>query len=116
MCYGCYEEYGKPELVTPEIRRASELCRQLYEFSCVGGNCHIVTDDWNLEDHHIAFCVDQVAAGGWFDERTGETHNDDPAQLAVEKELLNLLLPMSIAERASALAMWDEFFKPSEPL
>ena len=26
---------------------------------CTGGNLHIVTDDGNLEDHHIKWCLDR---------------------------------------------------------
>lgn len=113
MCYGCYEEYGSPAIVTDATKRVAELCGQLYEIAPVGGNCHIVTDDWNLEDSHIEFCRQQVANGGWPDELTGENYNYDPAQLAIERELLELMAPMSEAERASALGIWDGFVKLS---
>ena len=115
MCFGCYEDAGKPVIVTPATRRVAALCKRLYELSGVGGNCHIVTDDWNLQDSGIAFCRQQVANGGGGDERTGQRHNDDPKQLAVERELLELMAPMSEAERASALALWAGYFKAPDP-
>jgi len=33
-----------------------------------GGPLHIVTDDYNVEDHHLDFCADQLAGGSWPDE------------------------------------------------
>lgn len=112
MCSGCYEEAGSPRIDTPQIRRVVKLCEQLYAFAPVGGNCHIVTDDWNIEDSHIEYCQRQVAEGGWLDWRTGKHYNNNPAQLAIEKELLDLMRPMSEAERASALGMMWGYFSP----
>lgn len=112
MCEGCYYEYGAPKLITAEIARAADLVSQLYEIAPVGGNCHIVTDDWNLEDSDIEFCQRQVANGGWFDERTQTQYNNDPSQLAIEGELLELMRAMSLAERASALGLEAGYFKP----
>jgi hypothetical protein len=107
MCYGCYvDEFGSPTIVNEATKRVAELCRQLYEISAVGGNCHIVTDDWNLEDENIRFCLDYwERAGGWQDEVL------DPKRRAIEKELLDLMIPMSEAERASALGIWEGFVK-----
>lgn len=52
MCYGCYEEAGKPAIVNDKIKKAAELVKNLYkQDGCgAGGYAHIVTDDWNLED------------------------------------------------------------------
>jgi hypothetical protein len=105
MCYGCYEEAGKPTIVTDAIRQCAALIKRLYAMpsGCAGGNCHIVTDDWNLEDHSIKFCSGQVDAGGWVD-RT------DPEQLKIERQILDLMAPMSEAERASALGLEAGYF------
>lgn len=98
MCYGCYEEFGKPSVISPETLRVADLCKQLYEFAPSGGDCHIVTDDWNLEDGNIRFCQEQLAHSQYGVE-----------QLAIERELLELMVPMSVGERASALGLWEHY-------
>ena len=92
-----------PNVQTEEIRRVAGLIAQLYEYNGVGGNAHIVTDDWNLETDHIEFCLEQVAVN---------PHGYCAAQLAIEKDLLEAMLKMSEDERASALALHDGFYEP----
>lgn len=96
MCYGCWAERGKPSKVTPEIIAAADAVKRLYEFSCVGGAAHVVTDDWNIEAHHIDSCI-KHAKDHWSDEIPG----------AVEAALdaLHLLRKLKINERATALAL-----------
>lgn len=105
MCYGCWEEMGKPSDVTPEIDRAAALVRRLYDLpeGAAGGNLHIVTDDWNLEDEHVLWCRDQVVriASG----KVEEFDFTDPQQIAVERELIDLLMPMTEAQRGTVLAL-----------
>ena len=96
MCHGCYEEYGAPTLDTPAIRRAAAAVERLYETHGAGGFMHIVTDDWNLEDEHVAFCGSVRCV-----EILGREMDE------CERECFNALEPLSIKERASALAMAD---------
>jgi hypothetical protein len=115
MCCGCYMEYGSPTLESPEIWKGVDLVKQLYEFTGAGGNCHIVTDDWNLEDHSIEFCLNEVSNGGFADEYG---YIDSPEQLKVEREILDLMKSMSLDERASMMGLVDGCFtsaKLSEP-
>ena len=107
VCYGCWVEYGSPTLHDDRIARAAALAAEVYEHNAVGGNLHIVLDDWNLEDHNIDYCLEQIGRGGW-------EGRDDPAQLAVERECGELLRALTEDERASALALWEGFFKPGE--
>lgn len=95
LCSGCWESYGSPELDSPEIQACRELIEELYRFpeGGVGGNLHIVTDDWNIEDGNLEFCRDQV-----LDESYGT-----PDQREVELQILDLMDRMSLAERASVL-------------
>ena len=97
MCYGCWEKGGRPELDSPAIRRAVELMGKVYEFSGVGGNLHIVLDDWNIDDDDLDWCEQAVSEGG----RYG---NHDPEQLAAERECLNALRALTMEERHSAMA------------
>ena len=107
MCRGCWEEYGSPEIKTEATRAAAKLAERVYEFSCVGGNLHIVLDDWNIEDENIAWCrerINRIRSG------TIEQYDDtDPQQLEAEDACLKALEPMTLEERASALAIWDQF-------
>ncbi len=41
------------------------LIQKVYEFSCVGGHLHIVTDDFNVHDSDLKFCSDLIDAGGY---------------------------------------------------
>jgi hypothetical protein len=54
MCQGCWTEYGAPTIDSPAIRETADLIKRLRaEFSEVGGDLHIIIDDWNLKDRHI---------------------------------------------------------------
>jgi hypothetical protein len=108
MCYGCWQEMGKPAMRSPSIEEAAQKIERLYdEFCCDGGNLHVVTDDWNLEDCYVQFCkqtVDRILTGKI------ERYDDiNPPQVALEKEVLDLLMPMSEAERGAALALANQY-------
>lgn len=59
MCYGCWEEEGSPAIVDDKTKAAAKLIEELYEHHCSGGYLHIVTDDYNLKQHNIDWCVDR---------------------------------------------------------
>jgi len=102
MCMGCYEKYGSPSIVNEKTERAAELIGRVYEWNAVGGNAHIVLDDWNLEDEHVAWCREHIS--------TSDGYNDYPEeQLIAERECLAFLADLSLDERASALALYYEF-------
>ena len=120
MCYGCWEEEGKPTIDTPAVRAAAAAVAEVYEHACTGGNLHIVLDDWNLEDSSLAFCDAYIARGGHPDDpdhspsytRYKLEHPDSPEQLAAERRCHDLLKALSVKERASALALNDRFWQP----
>ena len=106
MCRGCWEEAGKPAMVTPAIFAAVASVKRVFDLHCMGGNLHIVIDDWNLEDDHLAFCRSAVSRGlrgDW----------PDLPLLASEMDCLNHLEPMSEQERASVLARYSGFTEDS---
>ena len=118
MCHGCWVEEGKPAIDTPAIRAAAAAVAEVYEHSCVGGNLHIVLDDWNLEDGSLAFCDAQIARGGhpddpehspWYTKEKLE-NPDSPEQLAAERRCCDLFKALTVEERASALAFYDGFW------
>lgn len=49
MCRECWESYGGPR-VTREIINAAELITAVYQENAVGGNLHVIIDDWNIDD------------------------------------------------------------------
>lgn len=88
MSYGYYVEYGEPTLDTPAIRQAAALI----SFTNHYGALHIVVDDWNIEDHHLQWCLD---------------HEDAKAS---EKQLMRMMLALTLEERASAMAIAEGYW------
>lgn len=88
MCYGCWEEEGKPQIATIEVGTLAMLLQGASEF----GALHIFVGDWNCDDEHLKFCRDHDEA----DEG--------------EKALCEMALLMSYEERVSALALADNYW------
>lgn len=109
MCYECWMDLGKPRMRTPQIERCAGLVRKLYECSPVGGNLHIITDDWNLEDEHIEMCREYMAAIPEGAETEYQDAEDYAKQLRIEREIINLMTPMNEEERGAVLALQDGF-------
>jgi hypothetical protein len=122
MCYGCWEEAGKPQIDNARVRAAVSLIEDVYQHSCVGGNLHIVLDDWNVEDGNLEFCSQCIDAAGVMP--LGENppefhvrfnsekrkHPDPPDQLAAERACCDAFKAMSETERLSALALSDGYW------
>lgn len=103
MCESCWIDYGSPAIVTDKTLQAADLIAAVYCYSLVGGNAHIVLDDWNLEDEHVMFCMEEVRSNqfGYSDE-----------QIEAELKCLLALYDMSsVDERASALAIFQGFVR-----
>ena len=121
MCHGCWVEEGQPVVDTPTVRAAAKAIAEVYEHSCVGGNLHIVLDDWNLEDDSLAFCDGCIKRNGLMDPEhykrfpNDRREEDSPEQLAAERRCHDLFAAMTVPERASALALYDGFWKVSSP-
>jgi len=86
MCHGCYEEAGSPK-PTPEARALGLRLRDVDPF----GGCHIVREDWNLEDSNIDFCIAH--------------HSTTDA----EREVMVALKALPEDQRAAAMAVADEY-------
>lgn len=86
MCYGCYEEAGKPK-PEAEALRLGPLLREVNPF----GGCHIVVEDWNLEEEHIDFCI------------------NEPRTTSIERELMFQLKALPEDQRYAALAVRDNY-------
>jgi hypothetical protein len=104
------------------VRAAAAAIAEVYEHSCVGGNLHIVLDDWNLEDGNLEFCDGCITGAGQMplEPDAHEAHQrynrekrdnpDPPEQLAAERRCHDLLKVLTEEERASALALNDGFW------
>lgn len=122
MCYGCWEEAGKPQIDNARVRAAVPLIQAVYEHCPVGGNLHIVLDDWNLEDGNLEFCSQTIDGAGvmplgenpadfhvrYNDEK--RANPDPPEQLAAERACCDAFMAMTEDERSSALALCDGFW------
>ena len=89
---------------TPEVLAAVSLVKEIYAYNDEGANAHIVTDDGNVEDDHIQWCLDNLAENH---------HKSTPEQLAIERRCLEAMLALDGKnERLSVLAIWDGIFSP----
>lgn len=93
MCRVCYENYGSPRIVNSRTLEAAANIKRVFEQSAVGGNLHIVVDDWNLDDDNLQYGIRNA--------------KDDPDKEKGEVELAcaELLMSMPMDERASAMAI-----------
>lgn len=98
MCAGCWEEEGSPQIDTPEVRAAAAAVREVYLTNCVGGNLHILVDDWNAGDESLEFLESAIE---------DNYHERCEGGLAAERECLRLMKGLTEAERYSALALED---------
>lgn len=96
MCWGCWEEYGKPAIVNDKTRALADAINEVYEQSCVGGNLHVVVDDFNIDDDLV---------NGMWEDIDKNIYELDPDELEVERRCLKLLCEATVEERASALAV-----------
>lgn len=102
MCYGCWVEYGSPNLQNEVIDIAVGLIGDIYEHSFVGGACHIIVDDFNIGDYSVKFCEQYLEDNleEWSDEF-----------IDIQRRFLSTFSVMSVSERASALAIYDGYVK-----
>lgn len=107
MCYGCWEEYGRQEIVNERTIKAANLADEVYKHNCVGGNLHIVLDDWNIEDENIDWCINHI--------KTQPNDDSTPEQLKAEMKCAEYLRGLTIEERNSAMAIQWKFIEKDTP-
>ena len=71
------------------------LAPEVYEYSAVGGNLHIVLDDYNIEDSHILWCLTDAIPQN--------IHEATPFMCWVETQLAHALLAIPEAGRESLI-------------
>ena len=92
MCYSCWAAEGEPRIINDRVLAAVAAVERLYDVHPVGGGMHIVTDDWNCEDHNVKWC------------------RDNSARDEVELACLTAFEALTEKERYSALALYDDYF------
>lgn len=83
---------------TPHLETIRELINCLYQLEgcCCGGLAHIVTDDENIEDHHIQFVLDEC----------DKEENQDREEVGLVKLICTELLKLSIQQRALLMSSY----------
>ncbi len=90
MCLDCWEEEGRPWMLTDAVRQWSPVFRDVDHY----GKLHVVVEDWNLDDDNIRACM------------------TSPLTID-EHDLCVALLIMSVGERwATAIRSDDPDFHP----
>lgn len=82
--------YGRNFLITEEIIKIIKLVKIVYKWSIVGGNCHVVVDDCNLDDQNIDFCLRLIE----------EDLESSKNKLKAERCLMKLLKQLSLDTRS----------------
>ena len=96
------ENEGGEEAVTHSwaLKRIAHLIDTIYTYSGVGSNCHIVLDDYNVEDDSIRWVLDDAISEN--------LHESTDHQLTVERECMELLLILPVAARMALVAGEDQ--------
>ena len=53
MCTACWVEAGSPVVVNLKTKELVRLLEWLYEVQLAGGECHICTGDYNMDDDSV---------------------------------------------------------------
>jgi|SRR5580765_977357 len=102
MCRQCWNRFGAPQIISPEIIRAAELVNAIYNESEVGIPLHTWLDDWNIESPWYPWPEHRsiVSAEIW----------------QIAEDLCSLAEKMTIPERASFLALASGYFEKEEEI
>ncbi|CAB4151703.1 hypothetical protein UFOVP591_31 [uncultured Caudovirales phage] len=100
MCIRCYEKEGSPVSFHPNTNLCVELISEIYQVQSVGGHLHIFSEDWNLYDDDLEFCLNAALKE--------EDPEDGSSQVI---EVCKLLLEMTREQRATVLAVQAGYIK-----
>lgn len=98
MCYECYTTYGTPDIINEKTVEASKLITEVFDNEYSGGHCHLVLEDFNIEDIYVANCLQKIR-------RDLMKGTPSPDKLAIQKKCMEAFQKLSIKERASAIAI-----------
>jgi DNA repair photolyase len=95
MCDRCNPRICRGVPITPAIEEAAERIRALYALHSAGGRAHIVTDDFNVDDEHVEWCLRDLAENG--------AREDDQAMVRLSRATLEALRPLTRLQRIAAV-------------
>lgn len=104
MCQGCYAEAGSPKPQNAATISVAALVCNVYSYSSVGGNAHIVLDDWNVDDEAIDWCLTVALSDN--------VHEADRHQLEAERLCLEAMRALPLDQRYAALAVAEGLAEP----
>jgi len=101
MCDGCWDDYGRPAILTDAVKAAAETVAAVYAEPTggMGGNLHCQLDDWNIEDEFFEG-----------EEPIAYNHQITAAERACHKAFRAL----NLEERASALALHSGYIQSKQ--
>lgn len=99
MCKNCYFEAGEPKIINDKVIHAVKLIEAVYDINGVGGNLHVVLDDWNTD--LVEGCKELIDA------------EEDEEKKAIELACYNHLITITEDELITALAIRDGFISPA---
>lgn len=103
MCINCWREYCSANITSDKTRALAELVKAVYdEDNVCGGLGHCVLDDWNLEDDFVQSTLEHLNDESWTAGFTAE-------HIAAVRACMEAMLACTLEERASALALRDDF-------
>jgi hypothetical protein len=108
MCYICWQETNLKEPIDNErTRHVASLIAQIYAYSLAGGTCHIVLDDWNLEDHSIEWVLNYLDGKDEDGTPLKYPTTSTAEQQIIERQCMLAMKALTLDERASALRMYE---------
>lgn len=118
MCHKCWERYGSPKITNYRVIKAVVCIGLLYELCPVGARLHIVTDDYNVSDGDLGYCIKRIEDDPEFwkeDNWDGEgSCISGEEQYIIEMNCANALVDLTEEERMSAIALYWEDWKLEE--
>ena len=96
MCENCYIDYGSPQIDNERVRVAAQKIGFVYGHNPLGGNLHIMLDDWNLGTDDLDWYAQNIEDNPW---------KGTPEQQKAERECLEAMGGLSEEEQASALGL-----------
>jgi hypothetical protein len=85
------------------------LIEVLYNYHCTGGSLHIVTDDYNLEDHSLDFCRQELKTNSL-------SLNDPPWLIKAQEAILDLLGSYEGKERYNLVGVGSLYEEDQEEM
>ena len=95
MCKQCLIESGTQIVKNEKVYKCVHLVIDLYKVKSSGGAAHVVTDDYNMEDENIEFCLNLAKENG--------SH--------LEIAVLELMQTMTLDERFTTMGIVDGYIE-----